>query len=75
MSQRHQYFRPQPVKRDELLIAYQQGDRLSKADFGVRAQWNKLEPWLENWLINHHQDWFDAIESMSQMLQVGEYQK
>ena len=68
-------FKPIEEKKDPLLQNWARGERLSKADFGVRASWKKLDPWLEKWLINHHQDWFDAIESMSQMLGVGEYEK
>jgi len=68
-------FKPMEQKRDQLLENYRRGERLSKSDFGVMQGWKKLEPWLERWLINHHKDWFDAIESMSQMLAVGEYEK
>lgn len=73
MSQRHNYFRVQPQKKDHFTQSYELGERLSKADFGVRDSWKRLPKWEEMWLIYHYQDWFDAVESMTSMLKIGSH--
>lgn len=69
MSKRFHQFRPQPPKRDDYAEQYRRAEQLSKADFGVRASWTRLPKWMEQWLVFHHWDWFDAVESMKIMFE------